>query len=334
MIEAELKQKITDKIRELPTELKPQFCGLFSRLMELYGAEEVLEKSNLENNQKRGAKITNYSNAVSDIANGITEVSTVHLGNLEEFFNADEVAEISPKTYTVPKYWLTALKKVEAIGEFITEADEALLEKLTKIDLQLANDSNNYSVVFHFSENDFITNTSLTLKFLLDKNEDCEKIESDKIDWKADKCLTEKTVTKTQTNKKTKKKREVTKTVKQTSFFHVFKTRSIEDEDDEDEEDPDEDAEPMYYDAGTIGDAFTVFKYFASKYHGASLFGATIPDYEFDDGFGADEDGEDDDDEDEDDDAPVEKPKKAKKRPAEGGAGGAEGDGKEECKKQ
>jgi hypothetical protein len=182
-------------------------------------------------------------------------------------------------------------------------------------------------LVFTFSPNDYIENEAITLKVEVDKDDDCKKITSDDIKWKADKCLTEKTIKKTQTNKKTKKKREVEKKQKVESFFHFFKTRSIDDEESEEAEMDDlDEGMGVYHDAQSVGDSLSVIKYMVTKYHAASFFGATIPDYEFDEGFG-DEDGDDDED-DGDDDEEEHKPKKDKKKK------GPDGKQAEECKKQ
>lgn len=185
--------------------------------------------------------------------------------------------------------------------------------------------SDNYELTFHFSPNDYIENASLTLKVEVDKDDDCKKVISDAIKWKADKCLTEKTVKKTQTNKKNKKKREVEKKQKVESFFHFFKTRSIDDEESEEDMDDLEDGGMgVYHDAQSVGDSLSVIKYMVTKYHAASFFGAEIPDYQFDDGFGEGDDEEDDDDDEEDD-------KPAKKEKKKGPAAGKQA---EECKKQ
>ena len=64
MIEAELKQKIVDAIKEQPSELKPALTGMLSRLMELYVAEETLSKNNYGVNIKRAVKINSYAKSV------------------------------------------------------------------------------------------------------------------------------------------------------------------------------------------------------------------------------------------------------------------------------
>lgn len=260
---------------------------------------------------------------MSSIASGACELDSDNLGDVSEFFTDEEKAEIpAKKSYKLEDYWLKTLQASEAVGSLIMPDDEPLLKKLNKVDLKLESTSDNYELTFYFDENDYITNASLNLKVEVDKDDDCSKIISEEISWKEGKCLTEKTVTKTQTNKKTKKKREVTKKQKQESFFHIFKNRSVDDEEEEEEE-LDDDNYGVFYDAQSIGDSLSVFKYIVSKYHGASFFGAEIPDYKFDDGF----DGEGESDDDEDEEAAEAKPKKSK-----GHKGGKPG--QEECKKQ
>ena len=214
-------------------------------------------------------------------------------------------------------------------GGFIFPDDEPLLNHLSNIRLSVDPNSNNYKLDFHFSPNDSIENACLSLAVEVDKNEDATKITSDPIQWRADKCLTHKTVKKTQTNKKTKKKREVEKKQKCESFFNFFKTRSVDDEESEEPEDDDDAGMGVFHDAQSVGDSLSVIKYMITKYNAAGFYGATIPDYDFDEGFGDDDEDGDDDDEDEENE-----PKPAKKDKKKAAAGGGDNKTAEECKKQ
>ena len=71
------------------------------------------------------------------------------------------------------------------------------------------------------------------------EDDDCDRTEGCKIDWKEGKNITIKTIEKTQKNKKTGQKRLVKKEVEEESFFNFFKNSGppgadkIEDEEDE-----------------------------------------------------------------------------------------------------
>lgn len=338
MIEETLKNEIIEKIKELPTENKPHFAALYHQLIELYKAEETLAVGNRHINKSREPIIDGYTKAVSALATGTTKATSDNLGALtaeEGFFTAEEISQIASTEATkVNKYWFTVLNKIEPIQSFIVPEDEPALEALTQVNLTLHAENDNYEVEFHFAENDFFTNKSLKLEFTVNTDDECTKITSSTIDWKADKCLTEKVEKKTQTNKKTKKQRTIEKKVQKESFFHLFKNRSIEDAEEEEEEDEDEEGGLAgFYDVESIGEAFYYYKYFGSKYQAPAFYGVEIEELRYGDdmdGLG----GEDDDEESREDDDDEEKPKKSKKAAIAGAGAGAKGPNQEECKKQ
>lgn len=54
---------------------------------------------------------------VSAIVGGQTELDTGALGDLSEFFGAEEIPQIQAKrAYQVKGFWLKCLKDVEAVG--------------------------------------------------------------------------------------------------------------------------------------------------------------------------------------------------------------------------
>jgi len=60
-------------------------------------------------------------------------------------------------------------------------------------------DSENYSLVFTFSENDYFTNTELRKRFIFPKGEEAdrpEKTEGTEINWKSGKNVTVKKISK------------------------------------------------------------------------------------------------------------------------------------------
>jgi len=260
------------------------------------------------------------------------------LGEANEFFSAEELAAVELKPRPVGKYWMKAMQKVEPLSELIMPCDEPALEFLKRMDVVFEAASDDYTIRFHFQPNEFFEDETLALKFVVDKNEDCTKIESQAPKWKAGKALTEKLETKTQTNKKTKKKRTVEKKVQQESFFQIFKNRTADEEGPEGDEDDDTQGLEDLYNAGSIGDMFSIVKYFFTKYHAAAHYEAKVPEFQFDDGdMEGDDEHRGDDDDDHDDDEGEDKPKRKKsdsKKPKKD-KGDANAEAKpEECKKQ
>lgn len=73
-----------------------------------------------------------------------------------------------------------------------------MLKYLTKVELQLEKDNNNFTIVFTFSQNEYFTNTVLSKKFIFSEKakEEPVKSESTQIEWVEGKNITVKKVTK------------------------------------------------------------------------------------------------------------------------------------------
>lgn len=148
----------------------------------------------------------------------------------------------------IPSFWLTCMKNVaEGIHEFVTEEDEPILEHLT--DVCVEDNVDSFKLHFHFTPNDYFSNTVLTKEFKLKlgpREEDpfnfdgpeIIAMKGTKIDWKSDdKNVTQRKMTKKQKNKKTGTTRTVVKTIQTDSFFNFFGNAEwVEESEDMDEE--------------------------------------------------------------------------------------------------
>ncbi|GAX19267.1 nucleosome assembly protein 1-like 1 [Fistulifera solaris] len=106
----------------------------------------------------------------------------------------------------IPQFWACAMTHMETIGELITEEDVDCLEHLQDIQCEDDVDGKGFTLRFFFAENEYFTNTVLTKSYqvpnLLVSDEPMIKnVEGTKIDWKPDKCLTHKKITKKQRGK-------------------------------------------------------------------------------------------------------------------------------------
>ena len=110
------------------------------------------------------------------------------------------------------------------VKEHIGADDEALMKSIENITVIDEEGTDNFTIVFDFADNEFMTNKQLTKKFYIKKDVPT-KSDGTKIEWKG-KNLCVKEVKKKQKNKKTGQQRVVTKTVDAKSFFNFF--RSIE----------------------------------------------------------------------------------------------------------
>jgi len=288
-----------------------------------------------------------------EVVNGTTQLTLEDLGDLDEFFTDEEkskIEEVLPQAKPLAGFWYRALSHIPPVNDFIKKTDEECLNHITNIEVELCPDNDNFSLIFHFSENDWFTNPILVVKLIIDKHDDCSIIEGTEIDWKEGKNLCVHTVVKSQKNKKSGKMRTITKEKPKASFFHVFQPRSIQEEEDEEDDMPEV---LMEYDIEGISDSLRYIRDFIWKYGAASYFGVKIPDYdetgiffnyqdldnfvEEDDEYeDVNEDSEDDDDDNEDNTKKIKKDAKTAKKTAKDSSkeGKEAGPENAECKQQ
>lgn len=160
-------------------------------------------------------------------------------GPQTEDTKSEEKKEAEPVS-GIPEFWLTIFKNVEVLAEMVQEHDEGILKHLQDIEVILAKEPMGFTLQFHFSPNDFFTNTVLTKEYSLNCAPDSEDpFEFDgpeiisckgcKIDWKAGKNVTVKLIKKKQKHKTKPATRFVTKQVKNDSFFNFFDPPAVPD---------------------------------------------------------------------------------------------------------
>lgn len=135
---------------------------------------------------------------------------------------------------TFPGFWLNAMRNNPLVASMIFDQDYELLKNLTEIKLITEENSGNFTLEFHFKENQFIHNQVLSKKYVLTDDDAVKAGEGTEIKWKGAN-LTQKVK---KTKKRGKGKKSGTKVEEVPSFFLFFKSMS---EDDDEEEDEDED---------------------------------------------------------------------------------------------
>ncbi|KAI6176367.1 Nucleosome assembly protein 1-like 1 [Aphelenchoides bicaudatus] len=215
-------------------------------------------------------------------------------------FNEDIPAGDGKSVNGVPDFWLNTLKNVPGVGDQIAEHDEAILKYLTDITVEQQNEPPVFTLKFHFAENPYFVNQTLTkfyrlsigpnefeVKHLYDgpsivETKGCE------INWKEGKNVTEKTIKK-KAKKGANAGKSTTKVVPNDSFFNFFKPEATQVE----KEMPDEVAEMLNadFEAGQLIRDTVI--------DGAILYytGESAEDEDFDFGGIEDEDGLGDSDE-------------------------------------
>lgn len=234
--------------------------------------------------------------------------------------------KLDENTKGIPEFWLTAMKNVELIAEMIQDHDEEVLKHLTDVKLiftgkkgeEMDEDDAEMGFVleFHFSQNDYFTNTALTKTYRMksepDKDDpfsfdgpDIISCTGCKIDWKKGKNITQKQVKKKQKHKGRAQTRVITKTVKNDSFFNFFDPPEVP----EDESELDEETEAL------IAVDFEIGHFFRERlipkavlFYTGEAIEEDSDDEDDDEDSSSDEEDDDDSDKDEDNDDPEYKP--------------------------
>lgn len=234
-----------------------------------------------------------------------------------------EIHDMDENTKGIPEFWLTVFKNVEMLAEMVQDNDEPILRHLEDITLKLLeSDPMGFVLEFHFSANDYFSNTFLTKHYEMKCSPDEQdpfsfegpeifKCKGCTIDWKKGKNVTVKVIKKKQKHKSRGAVRTVTKTVQNDSFFNFFNPPSVPDDP---EAELDEDTQAI------LTADFEIGHYFRERIIPRAVLyftGEALEEDDFEEEEG--EEGEEGEDEDEDEEDPDYDPKKDKKaeNPAE-----------------
>ncbi|XP_014224525.1 nucleosome assembly protein 1-like 1-B [Trichogramma pretiosum] len=144
----------------------------------------------------------------------------------------------------IPDFWLTIFKNVSMLSDMVQEHDEPILKHLYDITvIFLEKDPMGFVLEFHFSPNEYFSNSVLTKEYQMkcapEENDpfsfegpEIYKCKGCTIDWKKGKNVTVKTIKKNQKHKSRGSMRTVTKTVQNDSFFNFFSPTPVPDDPD------------------------------------------------------------------------------------------------------
>lgn len=140
----------------------------------------------------------------------------------------------------IPGFWLTAMKFNPVLGVQIEKKDEKLLKDLYDIEYIKQESSNDFILKFHFHANDYMQNTVITKRYIMEDEDKIKQIDCTKIKWRAGMNLLEKEKPKKGKGKGKKKNKAKEEEMEET-FFRFFTAKEAckgnPDEDDLEEED-------------------------------------------------------------------------------------------------
>lgn len=202
-------------VESLPAPVRRRVAGLKGVQKQHSKLEAEFQEEVLELEKKYFIKFGPLYEKRSQIVNGIVEPTEDEVKAGEEDQEDDdekkegESAEKGPETSDVkgiPEFWLSAMKNQVSLAEMITDRDEAALKDLVDVKMEYL-DHPGFRLIFHFAENEFFTNKTLTKTYYY-QNESgyggdfiYDYAEGEKIDWKAGKDLTVRIESKKQRNK-------------------------------------------------------------------------------------------------------------------------------------
>jgi hypothetical protein len=146
----------------------------------------VVQRINLEKNfRKEQSKLeAKYEKEYAplykeraDIINGDKKVS---FDDVKDILSGVQVTSTEESETGIPSYWLTCLKHSKQFSELVNKKDEAVLKNLKDITLDFK-ESGDFSIFFHFKENEYFKHSDLFRHFYLDDKQNIKKIESSKM---------------------------------------------------------------------------------------------------------------------------------------------------------
>lgn len=297
------------KLKDVPLAQRGQALAIYnilSKFCEFDDSSDKICKENFKVFEEAQITITTQSDMIIE---GQRKVNDSELESVKEFLNdAEELKEEENDGARIPDYWLQCFKNKKLM---INEADEAIMKNITHLDITGTGDDEEKSVkkstslILHFAQNEYFTNTEL--KVVLEfKGEEPDKSIGTEINWNEGKDPTQKKISKKQKSKKTGKTRTIEKVEKVDSFFNLFKSCNSDNMDDYDDENADDMGVDMnVWEANDILESILEVGPYSLEYY------LDCNHEEEDD----DEDDEEDDDyeedeDDDDDDEPKKKPRK------------------------
>jgi len=220
-----------------PSEINAQFLSLLPpcihpRLDKLKSLSEdrtqlleqyLVERAELE--QKYNGLMKPLYEMRRDVVTGICD-GDIASNDTTGASNGEDQQEVKG----IPQFWACAMGHIDLLAELITEEDVDCMEHLVDVTCDDFADGSGFELHFHFSPNDFFTNSVLTKRYevpnLLTEDEPMlQSVTGTDINWFPNKSLTHKTITKKQRKKggpNAGQVRTIQKTERAESFFHFF----------------------------------------------------------------------------------------------------------------
>ena len=266
----EMRQEMIAKIQKKSHPAQLRLMGMFKHNEEANKEDEVYEETTNGLIYKNSQESKVFQRTALDILHGKKAFDASLIPNISEYFTEEEMKseEFTGETALseTRDFWLSLLQKAPFVASTITEKDAEVLKSLSNIEVFLEEKVSDYRVEFTFRTNEYFTNEKLCIEVLVDGDEAIEEVKSTKIDWKANKNVTEELTEKKQKNKKTGQVRTVKEMQKQESFFWIFGNYVAPEDDEDYDEEVEEDDEFFFSDDNLFYQSQRVVEFFRNSF--------------------------------------------------------------------
>lgn len=267
-----MEQKTIKAISNLPANLQDRFKMLYmlsdqrSKIQDAFSAEidglsAIFKAKKQPHYDERAniisAKTTNFEEYLPKYDAMHIQLETIVAGIVKTPEQTEEDAQEikehipTPTQYLenidgIPNFWGVCVKNNRMMQQIVRDRDAVPLEKITDVHIEetFEKKKKQLRITLIFAENDFFTNTELSVKiyYVDSEGDSVKKTEGTAIEWKEGMDLTVKKFKKQQKNKRTGEVRHITTTKSCDSFFNCFGSyvmpvvESDDDNEDQDEE--------------------------------------------------------------------------------------------------
>jgi nucleosome assembly protein 1-like 1 len=202
----ESEKEILDAIVKVqPLEIQFKLLAVNSNLLKLKNLESNEQLEISAKDAETARKFQPATSTINAIVAGTHKLADDELANIEKYLTPEELAkkdELLSKLAPLPDYWLKCIQNHGVLKQAVNEDDDVeVLKHLTGVEYKMSEDASaplNFTLIFHFSENPFFTNQTLSVTLHLKEPREATKIIGTELAYKEGKNLTKKVVEKKQ----------------------------------------------------------------------------------------------------------------------------------------
>lgn len=146
---------IEASIKELPLPEKIRALAVYKRYKQIREIEEKMNEKTKAIEKEYLKLDAPVLEKVSQIVQGQKDIEEAELKDLDKYLTKEEQEKVSEhqKAKKIPNYWFKVLSNASLVKEQIGKEDEPILKALENIRVEDEEGTDNFTIVFEFSEN-------------------------------------------------------------------------------------------------------------------------------------------------------------------------------------